>query len=451
MINVSCTEARMLQDIIEKQLRLVCFGTGVMAREALERHEIAGAVVAFADNDPGKQGKQFSPDGRLPCPIINPADIPRYIYITNTTAILIASAHFKQIREQLERIAGLEKVPCYIYPLVRFNMPADSGEYYEKRLVQEAIKEYRTVLAARGTAEEEIVRLTTEKAVFMRGAGKDGAHPVVIPRIMIMPSTRCNMRCKGCSSLFPYFEHPADIGIEQLKNDINVFFGVIDECIRLTIGGEPFLYPKLKELLEFLIWIPNLSGIYLVTNSTILPKDELFPLLQNPKVYIQISDYGHIEKMSRLASLFEAKGVHFDVLSEQTWTDMGDTHFRNKDAETLRYEYLNCEQGRVIKAIFNGRLYICARSARMHALGAYSSDHDCVELSGTDTREETLAKLCRIYYTEYADACNYCDLGKFPAKHIPAGVQMGGNFRSSSYTLVKREEYNRLKKLAELR
>jgi len=87
----------------------------------------------------------------------------------------------------------------------------------------------------------------------------------------------------------------------------------------------------------------------------------------------------------------------------------------------------------------------------MHALGAYSSDHDCVALSETDTREVAREKLARLYYAEYADACNYCDLGQFPARHIPAGVQLIGAWTPSAYTLVKREEYDRLKKQADLR
>ncbi|GHV82964.1 hypothetical protein AGMMS50212_03040 [Spirochaetia bacterium] len=443
MKNIICSESEFLSEVKEKRYRLICFGTGVLSKELLQQSELAEAIVAFADNDSEKQNRHFIGNGKT-YPIISPADIPSYILVDS--AIIVASSHFKAITKQLEQISALSDISCYNYTLIRINASADSDEFFERRLVNEALNEYRSILTERRTEESIKQKLLNEKASFMRSRLPDGTHPVVIPRIMIMPSTKCNLRCKGCSSLFPYFTKPSDISIEQLKSDLSVFFGAIDECIRLTIGGEPFLYPHLKELLEFLFEIPNLSGIMMFTNSTIMPKEEVLPLLQNEKIFFHISDYGHIEKMSRLAALFESKGIAFDVLSEQTWTDMGGTEFRNKDAETLRYQYLNCDQGRVIKAIFDGKLYICARSARMHALGTYSSANDRITLAKSDSKEELRAKLHRLYYSECADACNYCDLGSFPSKIIPAGVQINGNFKQSEWTLVRRSEYNRLKK-----
>lgn len=66
--------------------------------------------------------------------------------------------------------------------------------------------------------------------------------------------------------------------------------------MRITIGGEPFLYPHLQEIVEYLIGQKKVLGIMLITNSTIMPAPQVLELLRNPKVFVEISDYGHLEK-----------------------------------------------------------------------------------------------------------------------------------------------------------
>jgi organic radical activating enzyme len=451
MKNINCWMPELLASIVEQKRKVICFGTGLMAKEALSHSTIAEAVIACADNDLAKQGKFFIWDG-VQYPIISPSEIKQYLteYQEGELLVLIANSHFDAILKQLADFEELNETEVYIYPLIKLNFKKDSLEFFKRRLVDEAIKEYRDVLEVQNRTIEEIDTFVEELHRTMIENAKNGKKTAIIPRMMIMPTTKCNMRCKDCSSLLPYFEKVEDISIEHIIRDLDIFFNAIDRCIRLTIGGEPFLFPNLQPLLEYLINQPKLDGILMITNSTLLPRNEVLPLLQNPKVFIQVSDYGHIEKMSRLVALLEKREIRFKVLSEQFWTDMGNTDFRAKDEEQLRYEYLNCEQGRIIKSIFNGKIYICGRSARMQTLGAYASEHDFIELDSTDSREETSEKMKQLYFTDYAHACNYCDCGKFPTRIIPAGLQLGKSFLPSKYTLVDREEYDQLKRLVDL-
>lgn len=161
--------------------------------------------------------------------------------------------------------------------------------------MKECLKEYEVVLEQYHIEGEERQRRLREKEKYIRGS-KDGKRPLVLPRIMVMPTTRCNMRCKGCSSLLPYFKNPKDVSIEQILKDFELFFSGIDECMRITIGGEPFLYPHLQEIVEYLIGQKKVLGIMLITNSTIMPAPQVLELLRNPKVFVEISDYGHLEK-----------------------------------------------------------------------------------------------------------------------------------------------------------
>jgi organic radical activating enzyme len=434
------------EKIIKEQKRVVCFGTGLMAEEALKLKPIADATDFFMDNDSDKIGKKILLGGRL-FPVLSPEQAIRKM--TEQTVVLLTSGHYRAMREQLQSLGMDCKIEMYDYPVLKVSYEPDSEEFFEARFVQECLKEYRDILEQYGISGAEREQKLQDKEEYIRGT--EGFRPFVIPRVMVMPTTRCNLRCKGCSSLLPYFEKPQDCDLEQILRDFKNFFRGIDQCIRITVGGEPFLYPHLKEILEYLLEEEKVLGILLITNSMIQPKDEVVRLLANPKILVEVSDYGQLEKMSRLIRILEENNVNFKVLTEQTWTDMGGTEFRDRTPEDLRFQYLNCDQSRVIKGMHNGRFYTCARSARLTALGAYESETDSFPLADDATDEEIREKLLHMYYSNHADSCNYCDLGALPTKVIPAGIQMSGNMKKSAYTIVNREEYEQLKKWAQIK
>ena len=436
-----------IQNIVDENKKILCFGTGLMARELMENEEIRVRTVGLIDNDVWKQGKVMELQGK-DFFVISPDQVKDFI--EEKTVIVLASGFYREMEKQLQNMGIARDIEIVVYPRIRVNYSSDSEVFFEQRILKECLKEYEIVLEQYGITGEDKQRKLYEKERYIRGDVKTG-RPLVLPRIMVMPTTRCNMRCKGCSSLLPYFKTPKDVAIEQIIRDFELFFSGIDECIRITIGGEPFLYPHLQEILEYLLKQEKILGIMLITNSTITPKPQVLELLRHPKVLVEVSDYGHLEKMSHLICELESKDINFTVLTEQTWTDMGGIQCRNRTEDELKFQYLNCDQGRVIKGIHDGKFYTCARSARMAALGAYSSEHDYFELKETDKGDAIREKIKAMYYSETADACNYCDLATLPTKVIEAGIQMQGGFQKSEYTIVKREEYERLKKLAQVK
>lgn len=441
------TMKEFLQNIVDKNKNILCFGTGLMAREVLEYEEICARTHYLIDNDVWKQGKIMEINGK-DFLVISPEQMIEFL--DEKTVIILASGFFKEIKRQLQKLGITQNTEIVEYPIMRVNYLSDSEEFFEQRILKECLKEYEVVLEQYHIEGEERQRRLREKEKYIRGS-KDGKRPLVLPRIMVMPTTRCNMRCKGCSSLLPYFKNPKDVSIEQILKDFELFFSGIDECMRITIGGEPFLYPHLQEIVEYLIGQKKVLGIMLITNSTIMPAPQVLELLRNPKVFVEISDYGHLEKMSHLISVLESIGVNFTVLTEQKWTDMGGIQCRNRSEEELKFQYLNCDQGKVIKGMHDGKFYTCARGARMAALGVYTSEHDYFDLKETEKGSVIREKIKALYYSEKADACNYCDLATLPTKVIEAGIQMNGGFQKSEYTIVKREEYEQLKRQAQMK
>lgn len=441
------TLKKFLEEIESQKKKVICFGTGLMAEKALEYVQIRQALVCMVDNDATKQGKEIELGGSY-YPVVALDGLQNYL--SEDTVILITSGHYKAIRWQLEQIGLALEYKICAFPELQVECSSDSEEFFEERFLKECLKEYEAVLRQYQIKGEEKTQKIQEKRMFLCGEGSK-ERPFVIPRIMIMPTTRCNMRCKGCSSLLPLFEKPSDVEIEQVLKDFEVFFSGVDECIRITVGGEPFLYPNLKEILEYLLKQKKVLGIMLITNSTLLPNPEVLELLKNPKIFTEISDYGHLSKMSRLIQLLEKNSIDFKVLTDQTWTDMGGIDCRNRTEEELRFSYLNCDQSRVMKGFHNGMFHTCARSARMFSLGVYQSDRDYFKLNPEDSPEEVREKLKKMFYSESADACNFCNLGTLPATMIEAGIQVQGDTKKSKYTIVARSEYEELKRLARIR
>ncbi|MCQ2505785.1 MAG: radical SAM protein [Lachnospiraceae bacterium] len=444
-----------LEIIEHDRRRVICFGTGLMALEAVSYNAIKDAVAFFVDNDTAKQGKDILLNDKY-YPVISADELKKRI--CENDVVMLTSGHFKSMRSQVEKLAlevfGAdyeEKIDIVDFPVAKVSYSPDSEEFFEERMLKECLKEYSDVLDQFGICGDEKEGKLSKKKEYVLGASAK-ERPLVIPRIMIMPTTRCNMRCKGCSSLLPLFEKPCDVNSDQIIKDFEVFFSGIDECIKITIGGEPFLYPDLHQLLLYLLEQKKVLGIMMITNSTIMPKLEVLELLSNRKIFVEISDYGHLDKMSKLIRAFEDADVNFKVLTDQQWTDMGGVECRNRSEEELRFQYLNCDQSRVIKGFHDGWFYTCARSARMTALGAYEPGNDRFKLDENMKKDEIRERLKDMFYRDYAEACNHCDLGVLPTKVIPAGIQPEDSpIKKSRYTIVDREEYEKLKRLVNLR
>lgn len=431
-----------LLDWLEREDRhVICYGASAMAEEALRDKCLAGRVRYFIDSDPSKQGEAVRLAGRQ-FPVRAPERLKQEDF--KDTVLLITSGWFRTIMEELDSWPELAEVLCAAYPRLLTACTPDSEEFFRRRILEECLREYGSVLEQQGETADKAA-LLAEKRDLIQGNGPQD-RPLVIPRVMILPTTRCNLRCRGCSSLLPLFEHPQDLPVSQLIRDLELFFRGVDQCIRLTIGGEPFLYPELPELLAWLQGQEKILGVLLITNSTVQPNAAALERLRDPKFFVEVSDYGHIQQMGRTVAALEGAGVRFSVLTEQVWDDMGGIEPRGRTAEQRREVYRACEQSRLMKSIHNGAVYTCARSARMRALECgYSSDRDYFTLDEKEPPERLREKIRSLHYMDGADACDRCDLGRLPARKIPAGEQLSGHWNRSGYTLVKREEYEAMK------
>ena len=105
-------------------------------------------------------------------------------------------------------------------------------------------------------------------------------YPLVL---MLEPLFRCNLACAGCGKI----QYPAHI----LKQNLSVedCLRAVDECGAPMVsipGGEPLLYPSIRELVEALV--ARRKYIYLCTNAILL-KEKLDAGWFTPSKYLTFS------------------------------------------------------------------------------------------------------------------------------------------------------------------
>ncbi len=240
------------------------------------------------------------------------------------------------------------------------------------------------------------------------------------PYLEMCISSKCTLRCKYCSNLMPCYEDPQDISVDVLKESFDRLMSICDKVSMFQIlGGETFLCKNLPEILEYVLRYPQIKEISIPTNGTIMIRDEqLLELMKNPRVIVNVSDYG-FGHPAELCAFLKSKGIRVRQMPEE-WKDYGNTEKRNRSRTELTRQFAEC--GMVCKSLLNGKLFACPRSSHGNATGcipAASGDFlDFLDEGSPVTKQQ----LIDFYYRdEPVAACDHCDHGTMVEKAVPAG------------------------------
>lgn len=250
---------------------------------------------------------------------------------------------------------------------------------------------------------------------------------LVLPRVAISLSNRCSLRCRDCNNLIPYAAEKYDRPVAEQIKDLEKLLKVADRiCNVELIGGEPFLYRNLPDVLAFVLKSSQIDQVEITTNGTIMPSEELIRLLRNDKLVVVFSDYGNINKKSEIIreKLISA-GIQVTNLRNDKWYNAGGMEKRGKSIERIRYEFAMCECKDVCRTLYRGKLYVCGRAPILHELGKLSSHIDFLELDKLP-EDKTGAKriIKRFFCNKYAESCDFCDYASDSVKYVPSGIQL---------------------------
>lgn len=270
--------------------------------------------------------------------------------------------------------------------------------------------------------------------------GEKKMDQILLPRLSIEITTRCNLKCKYCSVGIPTQKEILHLDLKTVRELLEKIFEVVDyvESLEFT-GGEPLLHEQLPEMIRAYMQYKQYFGRFLiVTNGTVPIHQELLSVLEEYQGYgiIHISDYGLspartkelVETLEKIGFPYRVDKYWGDDQYQGGWVDPGEVVSHSRTPEQLADVFSGC--GLVVNGgcwrVHKGQMHICARSCRCADAG-YVFTEDFVDLLENTSVEAKRAKLRELRRKIFLRACDYCngDMGTTdPAKRIPAGVQV---------------------------
>lgn len=239
----------------------------------------------------------------------------------------------------------------------------------------------------------------------------------------------CTLRCKHCCEHVPYLKNKSFSDPEVIISDCAKIANAC-EFIRYIelIGGEPFLHPKLAEVVKGLLRLENVGYVKIFTNGTVVPNTEIIELLKNKRVVLNFSNYeGQVEgkladNMNSFRKILADEKIDYIFSESKTWTDWGDFELRGRTDEQTAYNASNCFIFNCHR-VYNGILYRCPHQYAGILLG-YIGDNmgEYVDLNKT-LPDELGVVLDTFENLPFTEACKRCDM-PYECPDVPAAIQL---------------------------
>lgn len=249
----------------------------------------------------------------------------------------------------------------------------------------------------------------------------------IISRIAVSVTNQCSLKCRDCNNLMPYCKEKFTIDVNEQIQDLEKLLYYVDGIINVeVIGGEPFVYRQLPELLQYLCDMPKIKFIEITSNGTILPSIQVLELLKNSKICVLLSDYGEVNvaKVRRTYQYLKQNQVYVQNLKNRKWIQGGNIERRKKSKRRLKYEYFHCFARKDCRTLYKGKLYVCGRAPILDELGLLTDDSSFIDIRKLDSNKMIGKKsLLKFFKNEFAESCAYCDCSSDFSYWIESGVQ----------------------------
>lgn len=246
--------------------------------------------------------------------------------------------------------------------------------------------------------------------------------------LTVVITERCTLSCRECMAFVPYYQNPTDYNYDELSIALdNILPTGVFPDIYLE-GGEPFLHKDFHKILAKLISFKEVKHIWIITNGTIVPPEEILQSLITPKIIVWISDYGkNSYRMEELKEILRLKGIAHHSTT-QHWYKVTKAYKYNRSDEATQELYDSCCKGLYAMNPFliKGRIYRCQFHARTEEFGiipkSYSDSIDILH-----DKESLKNRLEAFFFSKhYLEACKYCTGRGFSSVEVPVAEQTDG-------------------------
>ena len=372
----------------------ILFGTGNLGKIALKAINNTNIeVIAIADNDEGKWGKQWNGYD-----VINPKDIKNY---NQVDSIIIASLNFPYMRKQVLDVNKSINIYDFDFLLNEINLEECNTDWSADRC-------------------KEQLDLYTYSVNAQKKKGD-----LFLNSIDLVLTEKCSLKCKDCSNLMQYYAKPVDEDFDTLVNSIDKILSTVGHIREVRIiGGEPLLYKKIDLVINHLLKYDNYDKIYIYTNGTIVLKGDKMNVFNNPKVVFKISNYGEISRnVEKLENKLDELNIQYITERVRTWQDCAIIDKFDRDEELTKSIFGNCCENQGL-TVLHGKLYLCPFAAHATNLDAIEKYDDDIIDTKDEKNLDFKKQLEDLYFNrEYIGACHSCNGRDHNVAKVEAGVQ----------------------------
>lgn len=244
----------------------------------------------------------------------------------------------------------------------------------------------------------------------------DMLNKPLLPYLQVILIKTCNLNCMGCTHFANLYNKAPE------KNNIYDFKEFSEDMRRISenakvfrlrlLGGEPLLYPYLKEAVEVAReQFPN-ADIRVVTNGLLLLRapGELLQSLHNNKIGIDISPYKPTaEVIDQISSVLQQFKVNYNFEGvEDEYIKMFEKNISLDNEGNCQKSFEACPSKQCL-TLMHGKLYKCPFEALAYKFFEYFSLKgnygDGYDIRKADADYEEVSDNLYMYP---AEACKFC-------------------------------------------
>lgn len=239
----------------------------------------------------------------------------------------------------------------------------------------------------------------------------------------------CTLKCECCCESIPFISNAGFVNASDVISDIEKLTDACEYLERLEfIGGEPFLHSELAQILEAALSMKRVGYLYVFTNGSIVPTDELCQILKNPRIMIHISNYNEEwpdklpNNIANVKRKFDEQGIRYIFLENSSWLDISQFEANGLSDEVLEIEFAKCFINHCHR-LFNGILYRCPHQfagIQMNKIQHVAGQSINIHTLNSDELAEALEDFENL---KFLDSCRHCSMPVGPL-HVPAGKQV---------------------------
>lgn len=187
----------------------------------------------------------------------------------------------------------------------------------------------------------------------------------------------CNLNCRHCMQFLPFWKKRHETSLEECKDNLDCYFQCVDYVMEMDfIGGEPFLYRYLPEIITYVgeRYRSRIGYLGFITNGLMMPEEEILNLMKKYNVTISISDYSknlhYEEKMDALCKRLDDMGIVYYKNENIDWFDFGfPENLYHYEGEAARKHMKLCNN--IQHVLDEKKLYYCglewsAQKGKLH-------------------------------------------------------------------------------------